>query len=203
MLDSRIRPLIDPGLNFLAGFLERRNVSANQVTWIGFSLGMLVVPTVVIGWFNAALILLLINRLCDGLDGAIARRVGKTDLGGYLDIVLDFIFYSGVVFAFCLAQPESALYGAFLIFSFIGTGTTFLAFAIMAEKRQIQTSRQGEKSFFYMAGVAEGFETILVLGLMCLMPAHFWLLALGFGILCWISTLGRMLNAIRVLKPLG
>lgn len=200
MLDSRIRPIIDPTLATIAVQLSDRGVSANQVTWFGFGMGLLVVPLILMGWFHAAFAILLLNRLCDGIDGAIARIVGTTDLGGYLDIVLDFIFYSTLVFAFILAQPEAAVYGAFLIFSFIGTGTSFLAFAVMAEKRGLETSHQGEKSFFYMAGLAEGFETILVLGLMCLMPAQFWLLALGFGILCWISTLGRIVSAIRVLR---
>jgi phosphatidylglycerophosphate synthase len=200
MLDSRIRPIIDPALTRLARLLSDRGVSANQVTGFGFALGMLVVPLILSGWFHAALAILMVNRLCDGIDGAIARIVGQTDLGGYLDIVLDFIFYSAVVFAFCLAQPEVAVYGAFLIFSFIGTGTSFLAFAVMAEKRGMETSQQGEKSFFYMAGITEGFETILVLGLMCLVPAQFWLLALAFGTLCWISTLGRVVSAIKVLR---
>jgi len=200
MLDSRIRPIIDPTLARIATQLSDRGVSANQVTWFGFGAGLLVVPLILAGWFHTAFAILLLNRLCDGVDGAIAHIVGKTDLGGYLDIVLDFIFYSAVVFAFCLAQPDAAVYGAFLIFSFIGTGTSFLAFAIMAEKRGLQTYQQGDKSFFYTTGLAEGFETILVLGLMCLMPAQFWLLALGFGILCWVSTLGRVVSAIKVLR---
>ena len=200
MLDSRIRPLIDPVLNVLGARAAQYGVSANQVTWAGFGIGLLAIPAVMFDWFILALVLILINRLCDGLDGAVARVAGKTDLGGYLDIVLDFIFYSAVVFAFCLAQPEKAIYGAFLIFSFIGTGTSFLAFAVMAEKRGIATSSQGEKSIFYLDGLVEGFETILVLALMCLLPAYFWVLALGFGVLCWLSTIGRVKRAIQALN---
>ncbi|MFA0698669.1 CDP-alcohol phosphatidyltransferase family protein, partial [Vibrio sp. 10N.222.49.C9] len=76
--------------------------------------------------------------ICDGLDGALARRQGITDAGGFLDISLDFLFYSMVPFAFVLANPEAnAIAGAFLIFSFIGTGSSFLAFAVMAGKRGI------------------------------------------------------------------
>ena len=200
MLDSRIRPLIDPPLSAVAGRLVRLGVTANQVTWLGFALGLLIIPGVWAGWHLLAFWLLLLNRLCDGLDGAIARLTRKTDIGGYLDIVLDFIVYSAVVFSFCLAQPENAVYGAFLIFSFIGSGTAFLAYAVMAEKRGIETTAQGEKSFYYLDGVAEGFETIVVLGLMCLVPAYFWLLALGFGIVCWLSTLGRIVSATRTLR---
>jgi phosphatidylglycerophosphate synthase len=200
MLDSRIRPVIDPLLKAIAKRLVGLGVTANQITWIGFGVGLLIVPGVWLGWHFVAFWLLLINRLCDGLDGAIARLTSKTDLGGYLDIVLDFIVYSAVVFSFCLAQPENAIYGAFLIFSFIGSGTSFLAYAVLAEKRGIVTESQGEKSFFYLDGIAEGFETILVLGLMCLVPAYFWLLALGFGIVCWLSTLGRIVRATTTLR---
>ncbi|MFT7245229.1 MAG: phosphatidylglycerophosphate synthase [Candidatus Azotimanducaceae bacterium] len=199
MLDSRIRPFIEPLLSQLGTRAAQQGITANQVTWTGFGIGLLVIPAVIMGWYLLALVLVLINRLCDGLDGAVARVRGKTDLGGYLDIVLDFIFYSAVIFAFCLAQPEAAIYGAFLIFSFIGTGTSFLAFAVMAEKRGIETNAQGEKSIFYLDGLVEGFETILVLALMCLLPAHFWILALGFGLLCWLSTIGRIKRAIQVL----
>jgi phosphatidylglycerophosphate synthase len=197
MLDSRICPFIDPGLDAIGERLARRGITANQVTWFGFAIGLLTIPTILLDWYVFALVLLLGNRLCDGVDGAIARRVGKTDLGGYLDIVLDFIFYSAFVFGFCLTQPENAIYGAFLIFSFIGTGTSFLAYAIIAEKRRLQTSAQGEKSIYYLSGIADGFETIVALVLMCLMPDKFWLIAPVFGIICWLSTLGRVASAIR------
>lgn len=199
MLDSHIRTFIDPVLSKLGTRAVQQGFTANQVTWTGFGIGLLVIPAIIMDWYLLALLLVLVNRLFDGLDGAVARVLGKTDLGGYLDIVLDFIFYSAVVFAFCLAQPESAIYGAFLIFSFIGTGTSFLAFAVMAEKRGIETRAQGEKSIFYLDGLVEGFETILVLALMCLLPAYFWALALSFGLICWLSTIGRVKRAMRAL----
>ncbi|WP_435891264.1 CDP-alcohol phosphatidyltransferase family protein, partial [Klebsiella pneumoniae] len=41
--------------------------------------------------------------LLDGLDGALARRRGLTDAGGFLDIALDFLFYALVPFGFILA----------------------------------------------------------------------------------------------------
>ena len=47
------------------------------------------------GW---ALATLLLNRMCDGLDGVVARLTQPTDFGGYLDIVCDFLFYAFVPF---------------------------------------------------------------------------------------------------------
>jgi len=40
------------------------------------------------------------------------------------------------------------LTATFLIFSFIGTGTSFLAFAVIAEKHGISSAAHGQKAFF-------------------------------------------------------
>lgn len=200
MLDSTLRPIIDPLLNKAAATVAKTTLSANQVTVAGFLVGLTCLPAIALEQYTLGLVLLLCNRVLDGLDGALARLRGSTDLGAYLDIVLDFIVYSAVVFGFCLAQPTVALYGAFLIFSFVGSGTAFLAFAILAEKRGISTEAQGKKTIYYLSGIAEGFETILALALMCLIPGQFWLIALVFGLICWLSTAGRIATAVKTLK---
>ena len=128
MIDGHIRRIIDPILDRMAVTVCRMSITANQVTITGFFIGLTSVPLLAYNLYSAALVVILINRFMDGLDGAIARYTRPTDTGAYLDIVLDFIFYSAVVFGFCLGQADAALYGAFLIFSFVGTGTSFLAF---------------------------------------------------------------------------
>lgn len=200
MLDSTLRPLIDPGLNQLARVTSKLGITANQITVGGFVLGIITIPLLAMQHYQLALLLIMANRLLDGIDGALARQTFPTDLGAYLDIVFDFIFYSAVVFGFCLAQPDAALAGAFLIFSFIGSGSSFLAFAIIAEKRGISTESQGKKSIYYLSGIAEGFETILVLAAMCLMPMHFSTLAYLFGSICWVSTAARIALAVRAFR---
>ena len=102
--------------------------------------------------------LFLLNRVADGLDGAVARASMTTDFGGYLDIVCDFVFYSAIPFAFAVALPENAFASAFLIFSFIGTASSFLAFAILAEKHNISTEIRGKKAFYYLGGLTEGVK---------------------------------------------
>ena len=163
MLDARLRRLIDPPLDGVAAPLARRGLSANAVTVLGFVIGLGAAAAIAERAFLAGLGLLLLNRLLDGLDGAIARRRGLSDLGGFLDIVLDFLIYSAVPFAFALADPgANALAAAFLIFSFVGTGSSFLAFAIMAAKRGIATDLRGQKSLYYLGGLTEGTETVAV-----------------------------------------
>jgi phosphatidylglycerophosphate synthase len=129
------------------------------------------------------------------LDGAVARAVGPTDFGGFLDIVLDFIFYAMVPLSFAIYDPANALAAGFLIFSFLGTGVSFLAFAIMAEKRGFRDQKQGKKSFYYLGGLTEGGETIILLLALTLTPAWFVYYAVGFGILCWITTASRVYEA--------
>jgi phosphatidylglycerophosphate synthase len=201
MLDARLRRLIDPPLERLSRPLADHGLSANAVTWIGFALGLAAMAAIARQAYALGLALLLLNRLFDGLDGAIARQRGLSDLGGFLDIVLDFIIYSGIPFAFALADPAAnGLPAAFLIFSFIGTGTSFLAFAIMAAKRGLSTELRGRKSLYYLGGLTEGTETILVLVLGCLFPTLFPLIAWFFGALCWLTTMTRITAAWQMLR---
>jgi phosphatidylglycerophosphate synthase len=201
MLDARLRRLIDPPLERLAGPLAGRGLSANGVTLIGFAIGVGAIAAIALQGYRLGLALLLVNRLCDGLDGALARRQGLSDLGGFLDIVLDFIVYAGVPLAFALADPASnGLAAAFLIFSFVGTGTSFLAFAIMAAKRGLATELRGRKSLYYLGGLTEGTETIAAFVLACLLPGWFPAIAYAFGGLCWLTTATRIAVAWQTLR---
>lgn len=193
MFDAALRPIIDPPLNYLGARLAKAGISANMVTVAGFVIGMVAVPALAFGYSLIALAAIGINRLADGLDGAVARHSRPTDAGGYLDIVLDFIFYSAVPFGFALMAPEThALAAAFLILSFVGTGSSFLAYAIVAAKRGLSTDIRGRKSFYYLGGLTEGAETIFFLMLICLLPDLFPTLAWIFGGLCWVTTVTRI-----------
>lgn len=199
MLDRHLRPLIDPPLDRLAARLAPR-VGADAVTLGGFALGVLAMIAVMANAYWLGLVLLVLNRVADGLDGAVARRNGATDLGGYLDIVLDFIIYSGIVFAFAVADPPAnALAAAFLIFAFMGTGASFLAFAVMAAKHRLESPEQGTKSLYYLGGLAEGTETIAFMMLVMLFPGAFAVAAWVFGAVCWLTTGARIMGARRLL----
>lgn len=200
MLDGIARRQIDRPLNALGALLARAGVSANATTIAGFGFGMLACAAIACSWYLAGLALIALNRLADGLDGAIARHSRATDLGGFLDIILDMIFYSGVPFAFALSRPEFALPAAFLIYSFVGTGGSFLAFAVIAAKRDLQTEYHGRKSFYYSAGLMEGTETIIFFVLFCLLPDHFAWLAWLFGGLCWLTTAIRILTGAAIFR---
>ncbi|EPJ48167.1 MAG: phosphatidylglycerophosphate synthase [Osedax symbiont Rs1] len=201
MLDRWSLKLLARPLKYIANKLHQLDVTANQVTVIGFAIGLTVIPLLAMKLYLLALLVILFNRLCDGVDGALARERGATDAGAYLDIVLDFIFYAAVVFGFALADPDqNALAAALLLFSFMGTGSSFLAFAIMAERRTIQSMQYPNKGFYYLGGVAEGTETIMLLLACCLFPAYFVWIAIVFSVICWLTTVARVIGGYFSLK---
>ncbi|GAA5648241.1 MULTISPECIES: CDP-alcohol phosphatidyltransferase family protein [Vibrio] len=200
MLDRLSIKLIRKPLSATAGVIDKMGLSANQVTLLGFVVGCFALPALLNQQYLLALVFILINRVCDGLDGALARIQGITDAGGFLDISLDFLFYSLIPFGFVLASPEhNAVAGAFLIFAFIGTGSSFLAFAVMAGKRGIENPIYKNKSLYYMSGLTEGTETIACFILFCLFPAHFATIAYTFGAMCWFTTLTRIYSGFHTL----
>lgn len=196
MLDATARKLIDPPLNAMGRTLAERGFTANRVTLIGLGLGLVSAALIAVGWTGVALVFLLASRIADGLDGAVARASTKTDFGGYLDIACDFLFYGAIPFAFVVMDPEAnALAGAWLLTSFYFNGTSFLGFAILAEKHQMDTQAQGVKSLYYSNGLLEGTETIIFFVILCLFPGAFAPLAWIFGGLCFATATLRLVGA--------
>ena len=200
MIDGAMRRLIDPPLDRAGLWLAARGASANGVTLTGLGLGLLAAAALALGVPGGiALLPLLASRVLDGLDGAVARATYKTDFGGFLDIVCDFIFYAAVPLAFIARDLEqNGLAGAFLLASFYINGASFLGYAIIAEKRGMTTSARGQKSLYYTAGLLEGTETIALFVLICLVPSVFAVAAGIFGALCLITALARVMLAYRV-----
>lgn len=193
MLDSAIQQVLKPVLNRMARGLVRAGVGANAISFIGFALGMAAALAIVFQHFMGGLVLLLLSRLMDGLDGAVARATQPTDRGGFLDITLDFVFYAAIPLAFALADPaHNALPAAVLLASFMGTASSFLAFAIVAAKRELTSTAFPDKSFYFLGGLTEATETIAAFAAMCLWPQWFAPIAYGFAVLCGITTALRI-----------
>ena len=196
MLDGWAKARIDPHLEGVARRLADAGISANQVTLAGFVVGLTAAVAIAMGWFLLGLALFLANRLADGLDGAIARLNGPTDLGGYLDIVLDFAIYGAIPLAFILAEPTAnGLAGAILLVSFYVNGASFLAYASVAARRGMSSTARGVKSIYFTTGLAEGSETVLFFVAFCLMPYWFAPLALVFAALCFWTAFWRIMAA--------
>jgi phosphatidylglycerophosphate synthase len=193
MLDRAIQNVLRPVFAHAGRALASRGVSADGLTLLGFVFGLAAAGAIIWQHWQSALALLLLSRLMDGLDGAVARAGQPSDRGGFLDITLDFLFYALIPLAFAITDPgANALAAAVLLASFMGTGSSFLAFAVIAEKRQLASLAFPDKSFYFLGGLTEATETIAVFVAMCLWPRHFAPIAYGFAVLCAITALLRI-----------
>jgi phosphatidylglycerophosphate synthase len=200
MLDTAMRPVIDRPLNAVGRRLAALGIGADEVTLLGLALGLIAALLIALGlsgWL--VLVPLFLNRLADGLDGAVARATEKTDFGGYLDLTCDFLFYGAIPLAFALRDADqNALAAGFLLLCFYVNGASFLGYAALAAKAGMETDAQGEKSLYYAAGLMEGTETIAFFTLFALFPGMFPVLAVLFGLLCLITAVARLMLARRV-----
>ena len=201
MLDNAIRARIDPVLLSVGRWLGARGATPNGVTLVAFVVGLGAGLAIWAEAYWLGLVLILISRLGDGLDGWVARAMNRqSDFGGFLDIVLDFAFYGLIPVAFALADPaRNALPAAVLVLTFYVNGASFLAYATIAEKRGAagQSIERGTKSLLYTTGLAEATETIVVFCAMCLFPHAFAWLAYGFAVICAYTTFSRVMLARR------
>lgn len=204
MLDRLALGLLHGPLNRAAAGCVKLGLTADGLTWGGFALGA--AAAVAIAWqaYGAGLVLLLASRLCDGLDGAVARLTQPTDRGAFLDIALDFVFYAMIPLAFALADPaRNALPAALLLTAFIGTGSSFLAFAVLAERRGLSSAAYPTKGIFYLGGLTEGTETLIAFIAMCLWPQAFPWIAGVFAALCVLTWVTRIVAGWQVLRDRG
>ncbi|SES71066.1 CDP-alcohol phosphatidyltransferase family protein [Thorsellia anophelis] len=202
MLDAYIAPKLKPILLPIVKVLDRYKIHANHLTLVGFVFGIIGAILISMNCYLLGLMFILINRLFDGLDGALARLTqSQSASGGFLDICLDFLFYASIPLAFAIANPQlNGLSAAILLATFIGTGSSFLAFAISAERFAIKNPVFSYKSFYYLNGLTEGTETILFFCAFCLWPMYFPILALIFSVLAGITIITRIYFGFQTIK---
>jgi phosphatidylglycerophosphate synthase len=200
MLDRAANAALMPLLQAGARSLVRAGVSADAVSVTGFAVGMAAAVAIALQAYALGLALLLASRLADGLDGPVARLTQPTDRGAFLDITLDFLFYASIPLAFALADPAAnALPAAVLLAAFIGTGSSFLAFAVLAQKRGLASNAYPNKGLYYLGGLTEATETLICFALMCIWPDKFPWWAYGFAVLCALTSVTRIVGGTRVL----
>lgn len=201
MLDRALAALIQRPLHATARLLVSWGVRADAVTLAGFALGLAAAASIAMGSFHLGLILIGASRLLDGLDGAVARLTQPTDRGAFLDITLDFLFYASIPLAFAVAEPAAhALPAAVLLAAFMGTSSSFLAFAVLAERRGLHSMAYPKKGLYYLGGLTEASETLICFALMCLWPTHFAWWAYGFAALCALTVVGRLASGWRAFR---
>lgn len=170
--------------DYIGKKLFRLGIPANLVSITGFAIGLLAINFLAMGDYLSALACILINRLFDAVDGAIARNSELSDFGVFLDACLDYAFYAGVIFGFALAYPaQNAVAACFLMFGFTAAACAMLAYAVIAYKNSCRNNAAPVQSPFYLGGLAQGGETLAVVVLLCLIPSWFMPAAIVLG--CW------------------
>lgn len=198
MLDAPARRAVAPALDAIAARVERLGVAPVGLTAIGWLVGVGACLAAGTGHWTAALVLWLLNRLADGLDGPLARRRGATDLGGLLDLAADFSIYAGFVVAVGIAEPDARVACLVLLAAYYVNGAVFLALAPMLERRGAVGD---ERSVLFVGGLAEGSETVLAYVAICLLPEQAEPIAWIFATMVGLTVLQRLARGIRTLGP--
>lgn len=199
MFDIVLQKYLKPVVDGIGKTLVSFGISANMITLFG---AILVIPAVIAisqQIYGLGLCFILLNRIIDGLDGAVAQINGPTQFGGYLDSLADFFFYAAIPLAFAWADPQNAQWAVLLLASFMVTGVSFLAFAAIGSDKKSPDEGRGHKSFLYTIGLMEGTETIITFTLMCFFPLYFMWIAIAASILCALTIAQRIKMAADLL----
>lgn len=209
MLDRPVRALLERPVGAMAAALDRPGITPDGLTLTGLALGLGSAVAAALQLWVLALVLWLVSRVIDGLDGALARRrradgriSGDSEAGGFLDITADFVVYGATVLGVALGataafdapwQPFAAVLLAYYV-----NGAAFLAFSSIAERtgRRIDDGR----SLSFLGRIAEGTETIVVHSLWLILPFWAWQLAIVWAAFVGLSAVQRMVAGYRALR---
>lgn len=212
MLDHSVRRAIDPVMKAAAKALDRGWISPDRLSVAGLVIGLASAGSAAMQWWGLALILWLLNRLVDGLDGPLARRrkavgpgVGgrghNSEAGGFLDISADFVVYGaavvGVGYGVVAGYDSSWLPFVLVLFAYYINGAVFLAFSSIAE-RTGRTMEDG-RSLSFLGGLAEGTETVIAHSLWLIFPAYAAGIAWVWAAVVAISATQRIVAGYRSL----
>lgn len=209
MLDKRARALLARPVDAITRAVDRPGITPDGLTLAGLGLGLASALAAGLQLWAVALVLWLVSRVVDGVDGALARRrradgrqSSDSQAGGFLDITADFVVYGATVVG--VAFGATAGFGApwwpflLVLLVYYVNGTAFLAFSSIAERtgRRIDDGR----SLSFLGGLAEGTETIIVHALWLILPFWAGQIALVWVAIVGISATQRMVAGYRALR---
>ena len=171
VMDDVARAVLGRLLQPLVRAADAAGLRPGHLTLLGLLLGLGSAVAVALGAWWTGLVLWLVGRLPDGLDGLLARRQGVvSDRGGFLDVMADFAGYGAFVVGIAVALPDARVACVALLFAYYLNGSAFLAIAGLAEKRARRVV-QTERSLQFVRGLTEGTETVLAHSLFALLGA--------------------------------
>ena len=163
-----------------------------------FALGCAAAAFVAYGYRIPSLILWIVSRICDGLDGAVARHKGtQSNFGGYVDFMLDVVVYTLLPLAAATAANDPSIYRvtALLFAAYYLNAVSWLTISALLEKQRhtapLSPHQHAPTSLRMPTGIMEGAETIVLYGLICILPHHLPLLFIIGAVLAFGGTIQR------------
>ena len=143
----------------------------------------------------------LLNRLIDGLDGTLARQQGRqSDLGGYIDLLADFVVYAAVPVGLAVHHDSRAAWVAVcvLLASFYVNTISWSYLSAIAERRRAMAADR-LTSIELPGGLVEGAETVVFFTAMLLLPTWTPVLCWVMAVAVAVTILQRLAWAVRAL----
>ena len=196
MFLDQLRKVSAPVLHVPAAHMSRLGAHANAITVAGFLIGLGAIPSIATHHYWLGLGLIVLNRMCDALDGAVARQGAIRPLGQFLDMTLDLIFFAGLPFAFALADPTRGLAAVFFVFGILASGVSSLAFTVLEEEQGTSVTPRGYTSLGYLARLMEDGEFFVAFAIACVAPQAFSVVAYIVGVLCFMTAGARIAFAV-------
>ena len=204
MFDTQLRPLkdgvFDPCCRFLPLF-----ITPLQITIAAFLAGQLSCLFATQQRVILSLTFWAMNRILDCLDGALARyRETASDLGGFLDLLADFILYSLIPIAVAHGTESiSATWRGVAVLESTFHVNNFILFyvAAVAEKRRATSAKASKEltSVIMQPALIEGMESAVIFTLMLAFPSRICALSWTMASLVTVGILQRAFWVIGAL----
>ncbi|HSP21355.1 MAG TPA: CDP-alcohol phosphatidyltransferase family protein [Planococcus sp. (in: firmicutes)] len=193
MLDTHARKHVQPTVEKTADFLLKMGLTADGVTKIAFAVGVSSGLFIYLEQPLIAIFVLWLSGYLDVVDGTMARKTKPSSWGTLLDISFDRVVEISVILGLAFRFPDSMWALLLLSVSIIVGMTVFLTVGALSEK-------QGAKSFYYQAGLAERTEGFILFTLMIVFSTYLTAITLIFITVQLITIFQRMAEARRILK---
>ncbi|TWT07993.1 CDP-alcohol phosphatidyltransferase family protein [Planococcus sp. CPCC 101016] len=193
MLDTHARKHVQPLVEKTADFLLKKGFTANGITKIAFAIGLSSGIFIYLDQPFWAVFALWFSGYLDVVDGTMARKTKPSAWGTLLDISFDRLVEISVILGLAFRFPDSMWALLLLSTSIIIAMTVFLTVGALSDK-------EGMKSFYYQAGLAERTEGFILFTLMIVFSTYLTALTLIFLVVQIITICQRMAEARRILK---
>lgn len=193
MLDTYARKHVQPAVDKTADYLLKKGWTADGVTKTAFAIGLSSGVFIYLDQPVLALIALWLSGFLDVVDGTMARKTKPSPWGTLLDISFDRLVEISVILGLAFRFPDSMWALLLLSASIIVAMTVFLTVGALSEK-------QGMKSFYYQAGLAERTEGFILFTLMIVFSSYLTAITLLFIAVQIFTIFQRMAEAKRILS---